>query len=217
MSDQKAGRDAKGSAAVRWLDISTKLLTKPLAWTAVGLPLALVLLAPPPATAQPLIPLTGATAEACFTPGADCAATVAAAISSSRNRVWLLGYGFTETRIVGALRDARRRGVDVRLVLDRSNADGGMRSAAAYVARLGVPVKIDRTVRIAHNKLILIDADTVIMGSLNWTKAGNTKNAENVHVFRGAGALAERHAAYFLEREAVSEVYKVEAAGPKRR
>ncbi len=92
-----------------------------------------------------------------------------------------------------------------------------MRSSASYVAKLGIPVRIDRTVRIAHNKLILIDADTVLMGSLNWTKAGNTKNAENVHVFRGARALAKRHAEYFLEREAVSETYTVEAAGPKTR
>ena len=170
-----------------------------------------------PAIADSRISLDGATAEACFTPGTDCAAAVVAAISSARRRVWLLGYGFTERRIVEALGDARRRGVDVRLVLDRSNVDGGLVSSAAYVVKLGIPVRIDRTVRIAHNKLILVDDDTVIMGSLNWTKAGNMKNAENVHVFRGAMLLAERHAAYFLEREAVSEVYKVETAGPKRR
>ncbi len=167
--------------------------------------------------AQPLISLDGATAEACFTPGADCAAAVAAAISSARYRVWLLGYGFTEGRIVDALSSAYRRGGDVRLVLDRSNVDGGMRSSATYMAKLGLPVKIDRTVRIAHNKLILIDADTVIMGSLKWTKAGNTKNAENVHVFRSAGSLAEQHAAYFLDREAVSETFKSDTAGPKTR
>lgn len=167
--------------------------------------------------ASTLVPLDGATAEACFTPGNDCAAVVVSAISSARQRVWLLGYGFTEDRIVEALLAARRRGADVRLVLDRSNADGGMRSAAAYIAKRGVPVRIDRTVRIAHNKLILIDGDTVIMGSLNWTKAGNRMNAENVHVFRGAKPLAERHAAYFLEREAVSETYKIESGGPRTR
>lgn len=176
-----------------------------------------LLLALAPALAQPLISLDGATAEACFTPGADCAATVAKAISSARSRVWLLGYGFTEARIVDALSSAYRRGVDVRLVLDRSNVDGGMRSSATYVAKLGIPVKIDRTVRIAHNKLILVDGDIVIMGSLNWTKAGNTMNAENVHVFRNAVSLAKRHAEYFLGREAVSENYTVDTTGPKTR
>jgi phosphatidylserine/phosphatidylglycerophosphate/cardiolipin synthase-like enzyme len=170
-----------------------------------------------PAISDARIPLDGASVEACFTPGNDCAALVVSAISSARQRVWLLGYGFTEDRIVGALLAARRRGADVRLILDRSNADGGMRSAAAYIAKQGIPVRIDRTVRIAHNKLILIDGDAVIMGSLNWTKAGNRMNAENVHILRGAKPLADRHAAYFLEREAVSEIYKVEAEGPRTR
>ncbi len=192
----------------------TTLLTD-LGKTAFSLMLAGVLASP--AIAGSRIPLDGATAEACFTPGNDCAAVVVSAISSARQRVWLLGYGFTEDRIVEALLDARRRGTDVRLILDRSNADGGMRSAAAYIAKRGIPVRIDRTVRIAHNKLILIDGDTVIMGSLNWTKAGNRMNAENVHVLRGAKPLADRHAAYFLERELVSETYKVDAGGPRTR
>jgi len=185
--------------------------------TALAAPALVLAMLAGQACASTLIPLDGATAEVCFTPGNDCAAVVVSAISSARQRVWLLGYGFTEDRIVEALLTARRRGADVRLILDRSNADGGMRSAATYIAKRGIPVRIDRTVRIAHNKLILIDGDTVIMGSLNWTKAGNRMNAENVHVLRGAKPLAERHAAYFLEREAVSETYRIESEGPRTR
>ena len=85
------------------------------------------------------------------------------------------------------------------------------------MVKIGIPIFIDRSVRIAHNKLILIDNDTVVMGSLNWTHAGNTKNAENVHIFRGAKELAEVHAAYFRQRQAVSERYHRNAAGPKSR
>ena len=169
-----------------------------------------------PAFAADRIPLDGATAEVCFTPGADCASVVAGAIVASRERVWLLGYGFSEPSILGALTAARGRGVDVRVILDRSN-DNGSYSGAVYMAKIGVPVLIDRSVRIAHNKLILIDRDTVVMGSLNWTKAGNTKNAENVHIFRGARELSERHADYFRGREAVSAPYKPKPSGPTSR
>ena len=45
-------------------------------------------------------------------------------------------------------------------------------------------------------------------GSFNWTTAANSKNAENVHILRGARALAARNAAYFLDRERVSEPYR---------
>lgn len=169
-----------------------------------------------PAVAAERIPLDGATAEVCFTPGADCASVVAGAIDAARERVWLMGYGFSERSILNALGAARRRGVDVRVILDRSNDDGRY-SGATYMAKIGVPVLIDRSVAIAHNKLILIDRDTIVMGSLNWTKAGNTKNAENVHVLRGARDLAVRHEAYFRGREAISEPYKMTLPGPQRR
>jgi len=68
-----------------------------------------------------------------------------------------------------------------------------------------IVVRIDRTVTIAHNKLIIIDDDTVVAGSFSWTTAANSKNAENVHIIRGSHFLADRDAAYFLERERVSE------------
>jgi phosphatidylserine/phosphatidylglycerophosphate/cardiolipin synthase-like enzyme len=138
------------------------------------------------------------------------------AIASARRRVWLLGYGFSEDTILSALQDARRRRVDVRVILDQSNSYASY-SGANYIAKLGVPVLIDRSVRIAHNKLILIDSDTVIIGSMNWTRSGNTKNAENVHVFRRVPKLAAQHEEYFKSREAVSEPYKANLPGPTTR
>jgi len=167
------------------------------------------------AGAQP-VSLNGATVDVCFTPGTDCAGAVVDAVNSARERVWLLGYGFSEDAIVEALGAARRRGLDVRVILDRSN-EKNVSSGAGYIGKIGVPVWIDKSVRIAHNKLILIDRDTIVMGSLNWTKSGNTRNAENVHILRGAHRLADRHEAYFRSRQAVSEQYKPRVAGPQSR
>lgn len=169
-----------------------------------------------PAVASDQISLNGATAEVCFTPGRDCASLVAEAVAGARKRVWLMGYGFSEPTILEALKAAHSRSVDVKVILDRSN-DNGRYSGATYMAKVGVHVLIDRSVRIAHNKLILIDNDTVVVGSLNWTKSGNTKNAENVHVFRGARFLAAQHEAYFQSRAAISEPYSTVLAGPRTR
>lgn len=169
-----------------------------------------------PASAEDRLSLNGATAEVCFTPGRDCASLVAAAVAGARERVWLMGYGFSEPTILQALKEAHSRRVDVKVILDRSN-DNGRYSGATYMAKVGVPVLIDRTVKIAHNKLILIDRDVVVVGSLNWTKSGNTKNAENVHVFRGARLLANQHEAYFQSRATVSEPYSAVLPGPRSR
>ena len=73
---------------------------------------ATLLVAALPALAADRIPLDGATAEVCFTPGSDCARAIAGVIGEARKRVWLLGYGFTSRPVLAALIAAERRGVD---------------------------------------------------------------------------------------------------------
>jgi phosphatidylserine/phosphatidylglycerophosphate/cardiolipin synthase-like enzyme len=153
------------------------------------------------------ISLAGATAEVCFTPGQDCAQLVSDVITSASRRVWLLGFGFSNRTIINALIASKRRGIDVRLVLDQSNT-GERGKGVAMVAATGISVRLDRSVKIAHNKLIIVD-DTVVTGSFNWTQTANRRNAENVHIIRGSKALADLNASYFLDRERVSEKYEV--------
>ena len=54
-------------------------------------------------------------------------------------------------------------------------------------------VKIDSQHAIAHNKVMVIDAETVITGSFNFTKAAEDNNAENLLVIHDK-VLAERYA-----------------------
>ena len=65
----------------------------------------------------------------------------------------------------------------------------------ARIVAEGVPVFIDSDHASAHNKIMVIDADspnaTLITGSFNFTQAAQHKNAENVLVMRGNTALTE--------------------------
>lgn len=47
-----------------------------------------------------------------------------------------------------------------------------------------------------HHKVIVSD-DNVAFGSMNFTKAGDAKNAENFNLFRGAPKLTAEYAAEF--------------------
>jgi len=49
---------------------------------------------------------------------------------------------------------------------------------------MGVTTYIDSRHAIAHNKIIIIDKETVITGSFNFTKAAEEKNAENLLIIR---------------------------------
>jgi phosphatidylserine/phosphatidylglycerophosphate/cardiolipin synthase-like enzyme len=59
---------------------------------------------------------------------------------------------------------------------------------------------------IAHNKVMVIDGDTVITGSFNFTNAAEERNAENLLVFHDA-TLASQYAANWHRHETHSEIY----------
>jgi phosphatidylserine/phosphatidylglycerophosphate/cardiolipin synthase-like enzyme len=53
-------------------------------------------------------------------------------------------------------------------------------SSADFVAHEGMPTRIDAHHAISQNKVIIIDGETVLTGSFNFTKAAQEKNAENL-------------------------------------
>lgn len=79
-------------------------------------------------------------------------------------------------------------------------------SSATFLFNVGIPVKIDAQHAIAHNKVIVIDGETVITGSFNFTKAAQENNAENLLIIHDK-KLAERYARNWLEHDRHSEVY----------
>jgi phosphatidylserine/phosphatidylglycerophosphate/cardiolipin synthase-like enzyme len=52
------------------------------------------------------------------------------------------------------------------------------------MAHAGIPTHIDSAHAIAHNKIMIIDKETVITGSFNFTKAAEEKNAENLLIIK---------------------------------
>ncbi len=59
---------------------------------------------------------------------------------------------------------------------------------------------------IAHNKIVIIDGQTVITGSFNFTRAAEEKNAENLLVIRDK-ALAAKDLENWKEHAWHSEGY----------
>jgi phosphatidylserine/phosphatidylglycerophosphate/cardiolipin synthase-like enzyme len=115
----------------------------------------------------------------CFTPARSCVGQIVAAIDAAQTEIRVQAYTFTATSIIAALARAHGRGVDVSVVLDKSN-DRGTYSGATYLENTGVPVWIDLQPAIAHSKVIIIDWTLVIGGSHNYTQAAEQKNAENI-------------------------------------
>ena len=140
-----------------------------------------------------------------FSPQGGCTEAVVANLDKATNTVLVQAYSFTSAPIAKALVDAKKRGVKVQVILDKSQRTERY-SSADFVQRAGIPTFIDAKHAIAHNKIMVIDGETILTGSFNFTKAAEEKNAENLLVIQDA-ALAAKYTANWQAHLKHSEAY----------
>jgi phosphatidylserine/phosphatidylglycerophosphate/cardiolipin synthase-like enzyme len=131
---------------------------------------------------------------------------VVAELNMARKSVLVQAYSFTSVPIAKALVDAKRRGVDVKMILDKSRRNERY-SEADFTAHEGIPTWIDIAHAIAHNKVIIIDGATVITGSFNFTAAAEHRNAENLLVIHGAPEIVQKYTENWFTCQKASEPY----------
>ena len=136
----------------------------------------------PPITAQ---------VQVFFSPKGGCTEAIVKEIAAAKKTIYVQAYSFTSTPIAKALVEAHKRGVVVRVVLDKSQRTEKS-SLATFLQNSGIEPWFDTTHAIAHNKVIIIDGETVITGSFDFTKAAEEKNAENLLLVRSQ-ELAKRY------------------------
>jgi phospholipase D len=151
----------------------------------------------------------GAAVSTCFTPAQRCKDSIVTRINEAKSEIRVQAFGFTSPPILSALASAKERGLDVAVILDKSNDHSGEKSrysGATFVARAGIPVFIDYRPAIAHNKIIIIDHHLVVTGSYNFTRSAERRNAENV-TFIDSAEVASRFLSNWNARRAVSRAY----------
>ncbi len=150
--------------------------------------------------------LKNAPVQVCFSPRGGCIEAVVDELGKAKYEILVQAYSFTSKEIAKALVDAKRRGLRTEIILDRSNKSTKY-SAGDFTAHMGIPTYIDAAHAIAHNKIMIIDRETVITGSFNFTKAAEEKNAENLLIIRSK-ELAKDYRINWNEHRAHSTVYK---------
>ena len=122
--------------------------------------------------------------EVYFSPHGGCTDAIIRELNKAKSTILIQAYSFTSAPIAKALLNAHKRGVKVEVILDKSQRTQKY-SSATFLYNPGIPVKIDAQHAIAHNKVMIIDGETVITGSFNFTKAAEENNAENLLVIHG--------------------------------
>lgn len=147
----------------------------------------------------------GASYTVCFVPGEDCEGVIVAEINQARSVILVQAYSFTSMPIAKALVNAKQRGVVVQAILDKSQRSERY-SGATFLTNAGIPTLIDEQPSIAHSKVIIIDAESVITGSFNFTRSAQQYNAENLIVIRDAN-LAKLYTENWVSRQRLSTLY----------
>lgn len=125
-----------------------------------------------------------------FSPRQGGTELVVKTITEAKKSIRVAAYSFTSAPIAEALLNAKKRGIDVKVVLDKSNSTARY-SSLTFLRNQGVPVRVNYKYAIMHNKFIIVDDNTVQLGSFNYTTAAEERNAENVLVIKDSGKVAE--------------------------
>lgn len=150
-----------------------------------------------------------------FSPQGGCTEVVVGELGKATNNVLVQAYSFTSAPIAKALVEAHRRGIKIQVLLDKSQRSEKY-SSSTFLSNNGIPIAIDAAHAIAHNKVMVIDGQTVITGSFNFTKAAEERNAENLLVIRDA-ELAAEYIANWKRHAKHAEPYQPSSVGGSNR
>lgn len=150
----------------------------------------------PAAAALGPLPAQG-TVEVYFTPWDDAEGALLRTIGQARHSIHVQAYSFTSRNIAWALSEANKRGVAVEILADGEQATKNERSPIHALHAGGIPVWFETRYVNAHNKIMIIDADTadaaVVTGSYNFTFGAQARNAENLVILRGHAPLVRAY------------------------
>jgi phosphatidylserine/phosphatidylglycerophosphate/cardiolipin synthase-like enzyme len=125
-----------------------------------------------------------------FSPDGGATNAIVREIGAAQNEVLVQAYVLSFQPIVGALMNAHKKGVAVRLILDKSERGEGL-TPGTILANAGVPVFLDNKHVLAHSNIIIIDRQTVITGSFSFTRAAEEANSEDLVIIKSPEVAKE--------------------------
>ena len=119
--------------------------------------------------------------EAHFSPGEDCPRAIIGLLNGARQKAEVCVFTITDDRLSTAVLEAHRRGVSVRIITDDAKAED-LGSDVERFESAGIPVRVDRSPFHMHHKFAILDGESLLTGSYNWTRGAARDNEENLIV-----------------------------------
>lgn len=125
-----------------------------------------------------------------FSPRGECQAAIVNTIADATKTIEVAAYAFSNKRIAKALYNARKRNVNVRIVVDRKQPTTHY-SILDDLVDHGLYVRIDRRESLMHMKSMIIDRRILIAGSYNFTEGAQQRNAEILTIIKSKAVAAK--------------------------
>lgn len=100
-------------------------------------------------------------------------------IQKAKKSIYIPIFFITHKEIQDALIKAHKRGVDIKIINDATNAHSKY-TIHKELRKSGIKVKTENYAGKMHMKAMFVDGRISIIGSMNFTKSANNKNDENV-------------------------------------
>lgn len=124
--------------------------------------------------AKPLTP----SSRVFFSPKAGCETHIVDLINNAKSSLEVAVYSINNQNIIEALKNAKKRGVNVRILTDRTQASINCQ-ATLDLSQSKIDIRIHSKNRMQHNKYAVADDAIVVTGSFNWTYPAEMFNEEN--------------------------------------
>ncbi len=128
------------------------------------------------------------TSEAYFSPGKACRSAIIHQIIQAVKKIDICVFTISDDLIVNAILSAHKKGIDIKVLTDDDKTKD-LGSDIEQLSKEGVAVKIDDTPNHMHHKFMVVDDQTLITGSYNWTRSAAKYNYENILLTKDPGAI----------------------------
>jgi phosphatidylserine/phosphatidylglycerophosphate/cardiolipin synthase-like enzyme len=102
-----------------------------------------------------------------------------ALVNDAQTSIRFLAFSFTDYPLAQAMIDRRAAGVDVQGVFETFGSSSPSSELKTFWCA-GLPVRQDGNGSFLHHKVIVIDGNIVVTGSLNYSSSADDENEENV-------------------------------------
>lgn len=104
-------------------------------------------------------------------------------INNAKKYIYIPAFLITDADITEALIMAKNKGIDIKIIIDAVNAKSKA-SKHKILRENGILVKTENYAGKLHSKSMIIDDKYTLIGSMNFSKAGNYKNDENLIILK---------------------------------